>query len=214
MWHGRTIYQSFRQEVIPTMKGKISEKRWRLPFAVLCQVLVLHAALAQPSVAQARLSIVVTQGEGTKNIAQQIAPKPLIVRVLDANNRPVEGAAVTFTAPQGGPTGDFSNDSKSIRVPTDANGVANAGPFHPNANEGAYQIQVRAEFQGAMASTTISQANIVHGTGHKKLILIIAIAGAAAGAAVAAHSGSSSSSSSSSSSPTITLGGTAVGAPH
>ena len=194
------------------MSGKIKEQRWRLPFAVLCQMVILHAALAPASIAQAKLRIVVTQGEGVRNVSQQIAPKPLMVRVLDANNRPVEGAAVTFIAPEVGPSWEFSSDSKSIRVPTDSNGVANAGPYHPNGFAGGYMIQVRAEFQGASATAAISQANVSRGGGHKKVIAIIAIAGAAAGAAVAAHS-SGSSSSSSSGSPTITLGGTAIGAP-
>lgn len=194
------------------MKGKTKQHGWRLTFAVLCQMLVLHAALAPPSMAQAKLRIVVTQGEGVRNVAQQIPAKPLMVRVLDANNRPVEGAAVTFIAPEGGPSGEFSNDSKSIRVPTDSNGVATAGPYHPNGFQGGYMIQVRAEFQGASATAAIQQANIVQGGSHKKVIAIIAIAGAAAGAAVAAHSRSSSSTSTSSA-PTITFGGTAIGAP-
>jgi hypothetical protein len=179
---------------------------------MLCQMLVLQAALAQPAAAQARLRIIVLQGDGARNVAQQIAPRPMIVRVLDANNRPVEGVAVTFTAPEGGPGGDFANDSRSVRVVTNADGIANAGPYHPNEAGGGYLVQVRAEFQGAMAAATISQTNITQGKGHKKVIAIIAIvAAAAAGAAVAAHQ---SSSSSSSGSPTITFGGTgAVGAP-
>jgi hypothetical protein len=192
------------------MKGRIVKRCRRLPTTMLCQMLVLQAVLAQPAGAQARLRILVQEGEGARNVAQQISPRPMIVRVLDANNRPVEGATVTFTAPGGGPGGDFANDSPSVRVVTSAAGIANAGPYHPNERAGMYQIQVRAEFQGEMASALISQTNIERGKGHKKVIAIIAIAAAAAGAAVAAQKGSSSSSSSS---PTITFGGTAVGAP-
>src|SRR5215469_11685790 len=99
---------------------KTKERRRRLPLVVLCELLVLYAALPQPSMAQAtaqpKLRIMVVEGEGAKNVAQQIAAKQLIVRVLDANNRPVEGAAVTFLAPANGPSGDFTNDSKSIRI--------------------------------------------------------------------------------------------------
>src|SRR5215471_5579659 len=131
------------------MMAKTKEICRRPPLAVLCALLVLHAGLAQPSIAQAtapKLRIVVVEGEGATNVAQQIAAKPLIVRVLDGNNRPVEGAAVTFNAPASGSSGDFTNDSHSIRVLTNTDGVANAGPYHPNATTGLYQIQVRAEF--------------------------------------------------------------------
>jgi hypothetical protein len=214
MSHGRISPVWFRQEVVPQMIATTKERRRRLRLAVLCEMLVLYAGLAQPSIAQAtaqaNLRVVVVEGEGAKNVAQQIAAKQLTVRVLDANNRPVEGAAVTFIAPASGPSGDFTNDSKSIRVLTNSDGVANAGPYHPNATTGAYLIQVRTEFQRALATVNISQMNVGQSKSHKKMIAIIAIAGAAAGAAIAAHGGSSSSSSGA---PTITLGGTAVGAP-
>ena len=201
------------------MIATTKERRRRLRLAVLCEMLVLYAGLAQPSIAQAtaqaNLRVVVVEGEGAKNVAQQIAAKELIVRVQDGNNRPVEGAAVTFIAPASGPSGDFTNDSKSIRVLANTDGVANAGPYHPNAATGAYEIQIRAEFRRALATASISQMNVVQGRGHKKMIALIAI-GAAAGAAIAAHAGSSSSSSSSGSSsggPTITFGGSGVGVP-
>jgi hypothetical protein len=197
------------------MMARTKESRRRL--AVLCEILMFYAGLAQPSIAQAtaqaKLRIVVVDGEGAKNVAQQIAAKQLTVRVLDADNRPVEGAAVTFIAPASGPSGDFTNDSKSIRIVTNSDGVANAGPYHPNATTGAYLIQVRTEFQGALATVNISQMNVGESKSHKKMIAIIAIAGAAAAAAIAAHAGGSSSSSSSSGGPTITFGGSAVGAP-
>src|SRR5215468_1060 len=102
-------------ELVPQMMAKTKERRRRLPLAVLCELLVLYAGLAPPSIAQAtaqpKLRIVVVEGEGATNVAQQIAAKQLIVRVLDGNNRPVEGAAVTFNAPASGSSGDFMNDS-------------------------------------------------------------------------------------------------------
>jgi len=192
------------------MMAKTKGRRRRLPLAVLCELLVLYAGLAQPSIAQTtaqpKLRIVVVEGEGATNVAQQIAAKQLIVRVLDGNNRPVEGAAVTFNAPASGSSGDFTNDSKSIRVLTNTDGVANAGPYHPNATTGAYLIQVRAEFKRALSPTVnISQMNVEQGKSHKKMIAIIAIVGVAAGAAIAARASGPSSSS--------TLGGSSVGGP-
>ena len=201
--------QAIHKGVFSGMRVRVLKARWRVPIAMLCQTLVLQSVLAQPAGAQAGLRIIVLSGEGARNVAQQIPPRAMSVRVVDANNRPVEGATVTFTAPRGGPSGDFANDSRSVRVVTNADGFASAGPYHPNETKGSYPIAVLAEFQGAMATAAISQMNIAEGQGHnKKVIAIIAIVGAAAaGAAVAAHKGSSSSGT------TITFGGTAVGAP-
>jgi len=192
------------------MKGGLRRRVQFWPAVVLCQVLVLQGAWVQPAGAQQALQIMVIEGEGARNVTEQISARPLVVRVQDANG-PVAGATVTFTAPEGGPSGDFANDSRTVRVVTGADGTANAGPFHPNATEGPYQIVIRAEFQGRMATTSILQTNVAKGGGHKKLIAILAIAGAAAAAGIAAHGNSGSSSSSSG--PTITFGGSAVGAP-
>ena len=191
------------------MKKGICKRPLQWPLVMLCQLLVLQSAWGQSAVAQQSLRIVVVEGEGARNVTEQIPARPLMVRIQGANG-PVASAAVTFTAPNGGPSGDFSNDSRSVRVVTGPDGIANAGPFHPNSTAGPYQIVVRAEFQGQMATASILQTNVARGGGHKKLILIFAIAGAAAAAGIAAHSNSSSSSSSGT---TITFGGSAVGAP-
>jgi hypothetical protein len=187
---------------------KKQDRLRRSVLALFCQFLVLQTALGQPAPQQG-LRIIVVEGEGAKNVAQQIAARPLIVKIVDASGRPVAGANVTFTAPEGGASGEFANDSRSIRVVTGGDGNANAGAFHPNGSEGPYQVVVRAEFQGQMATTTILQTNVAKSGGHKKTIAILLIAGAAAGAAVAAHRNNGSSSSV----PTITFGGSAVGAP-
>jgi hypothetical protein len=196
------------EEVIPPVTTKKYD-RWRSGvLAIFCQLLILQTALGQPAVQQG-LRIIVIEGEGARNVTQQISARPLIVRIVDPSGRAVSGANVTFTAPQVGASGDFENDSRTIRVVSGGDGNANAGSFHPNGMEGPYQIVVRAEFQGQMATQSILQRNVSKGGGHKKVILILAIAGAAAGAAVAAHTNNGSSSSA----PTITFGGSAVGAP-
>jgi len=187
--------------------GKMREKCWQLLVVIMCQLLVLPPAFSQAGAQQ--LKIVVVEGAGAKNVVQQITAKPLIVRVEDDNGRPIPGATVVFTAPEGGPSGEFANDSPTTRLITSPEGLANAGTFHPNALAGPYQIQVRAEFQGQTATASILQTNIGQRGGHGKLIAILALAGAAAAAAIAASRRSSSTSNA----PTITFGGAAVGAP-
>src|SRR5215467_11816822 len=125
------------------MTGRIRQQCWRLPLAVLCQLLVLQAAFSQPQTPQQGIRIIVLEGEGARNVTEQIAPRPLSVRIQDGNGRPVGGAAVTFTAPESGPSGEFSNDSRVLRVVTGPDGIANAGTFHPNSAEGPYQIAAR-----------------------------------------------------------------------
>lgn len=186
----------------------IRKRCWQLVAVLMCQLIILQPAFPQEPARGLRITIV--EGAGAKNVVQQIAPRPIVVRIEDGTSRPVAGATVILTAPDGGPSGEFSNDSPTIRLTTDADGIANAGSVHPNAFAGNFQIQVRAEFQGQTATAFIAQRNVGQGQGHGKLIAILALAGAAAAAAVAATRRSSSSSNA----PTITFGGAAVGAPR
>src|SRR5262249_33960058 len=133
-------------------------KFWRASLAMFCQLLIMHPAIAQQT-PQRGLRLVVVGGADAKNVVQQIAPKPLVVRVED-DRRPIAGATVVFTAPQSGPSGEFENDSRTLTVVTGQDGLANAGAYHPNATAGPYQIRVNAQFQGATATAYISQINI------------------------------------------------------
>src|SRR5437867_10678096 len=152
--------------------SRIRKKSWRLLVGFMCHLLALQPLLAQAG--QSGLKIVIVEGAGARNVAQQITARPIVVRVDNANNTPVAGAVVTFTAPEGGPSGEFSNDSRIVRVTTGADGLAQSGPYHPNATEGPYQIQVRADFQGQTVTAAIAQVNVAQTKGHGKLIAILA----------------------------------------
>ncbi len=66
---------------------------------------------------------------------------PLIATVLDANQNPVSGASVTFTAPpSSGASGIFENGTATETDTTDANGEATSTTFTANANAGAYTV--------------------------------------------------------------------------
>ncbi|MDQ2783778.1 MAG: hypothetical protein M3Y58_02110 [Chloroflexota bacterium] len=84
----------------------------------------------------------VTPNPGTtpQSVVAGNAFNPLAVTVRDANGNPVSaGILVTFTAPNSGPSGTFSNGQTTIQVRTDANGVASA-PFTSNLIGGTYQV--------------------------------------------------------------------------
>jgi len=82
--------------------------------AILLCILIACPALQAQSL-PTELNLVVIEGEGaTNNVRQRVARDPL-VRVEDENHKPVAGAAVVFTLPTEGATGEFGNGAKYIK---------------------------------------------------------------------------------------------------
>jgi hypothetical protein len=80
---------------------------------------------------------------------------PLAVTLTDADNNPVSGVNVIFTAPAAGPSGAFSNGTNTITVPTNSSGVASV-PFTANASAGGpYMVTAVA----GTAQTSFSLTN-------------------------------------------------------
>jgi hypothetical protein len=177
----------------------------------LLAVVLCHLIAVQPILSQQGLRIVIVEGDAAKNVVEQIT-RPITVSVHDSAGRPVAGALVTFTSPQTGPSGEFSNDLRTLVVETDSRGIASTGRYHPNAITGSYNIDVKAEFQNQMATAQIPQENLAKGKGRGKLIAILVIAGAAV-AAVAVSSLKKSSTPPTTTPPIITPGTPTVGAP-
>ncbi len=158
------------------------------------------------------------------------ATRGITIIVSDESGNPVEGASVSFGLPETGPSGVFSNDSKTEIVTTHADGRASVWGMRWNRQAGSFNIRVTAGRGQARAGTVVSQnlaeapaGNVGAGSGsHKWLWIGLAAAGAAgAGIAVAKRGGGSSSSCSSTvvlasnpcpSSPD-TLGVTVIGSP-
>jgi hypothetical protein len=179
----------------------------RLLAVVLCHMLVAQAV-------QQGLVIRVIDGEGARNVVEQIAARPITVRVENTAGVPIEGARVVFTSPQNGPSGDFNNGLRTLEVITDNMGRASADNYHPNPFTGSYNINVVAEFQNQTQTRQIRQENVAAGKSRKKLFAILAVGGAAAAAILASSLKKSSPPPvTPTTPPTITLGGTSVGAP-
>lgn len=150
-----------------------------------------------------QLNIVVVQGEGAINNARQRVTRDPIVRIEDENHKPVDGAAVVFTLPTEGATGEFRNGSKNLTIMTDKQGQATAHGLKFNGLPGKVPIQVNASYRGLTARSTITQSSVLPpgakasaGGGHGTLIAIVVILGAAAaggGAYFATHKNSSNS---------------------
>ncbi len=200
------------------------------PIAIgLCSLFApsLKISFGQMERTPTQLNIVLVEGEGAiHNVGQRVAREPAI-RVEDENRKPVAGAAVVFTLPTEGATGDFGNGSKTLMVMTDSAGQAATQGLRTNQVAGKTSIHVTVSYKGLYARGMISEENVLppgakpvtaSKGGHGKLIaILVIIGGAAAGGAVYAmqQKGSSSTAAATASSPAaigITAGtGTIVG---
>ena len=188
---------------------------------ILTLYLPVSCAAAQQTPPQP-LNLVVVEGQGAiHNVRERQSRDAAVVRVEDATQQPVGGAAVTFTLPSQGAGGDFLNGEKTLVVTTDAQGQAVARGMKPNSQAGKFEMRVSASHQGQTASTIVTQFNMAvqssnSGWGSGKWIAILAIAGggAAAGIVVATQGSSSTPTPAPRPPLSITAGSGAVGPPQ
>lgn len=162
---------------------------------LLCWMVLPSLSFGQP----VGLKVEVTDGEGAINNIRLHRARVPVVRVLDGDNAPVNGASVTFFLPDMGASGEFPGDVRTLAVMTDEKGQAMGRGLVPNQVVGKYQIRVVASYRGEMATTLINQINAAPGGAasgrpSKKILLIALIGGAAAGGAAlaATHGGGGS----------------------
>jgi hypothetical protein len=187
------------------------------------------AATQQPGPAPAAagllstsLKILILEGADAVNNIRVPMPTDLVVEVRDQNDRPVEGAMVSFQLPLMGPSGSFEGGVRNKDVITNVQGQA-AASFTPNTEAGRLTIQVKAMIGGLAGMTSIMERNATeteHGGKkswlgrHKRLVIIIAAATVGGVLAVVLTRGSGSSSTSSATTTvTITPGVPTVGGP-
>ena len=144
-------------------------------------------ALFHSQPAPSALRIVVLEGEDAVNIIQQKTAVRPLVEVRDRNNLPVAGATVTFTIGGGQPAA-FAGGLQTLTVTTNALGQAAASGLNA-LSSGAFQIQVRAEYQGQLATTSISQTNFATAAAAAKAGGASGVVGSAVGAAGGAGGG-------------------------
>jgi hypothetical protein len=84
--------------------------------------------------------------------------KPLVVTVKDSTGKPMSDVTVTFTAPDGGPSGTFAGGSKTDGAMTDANGVATSSTFTANGTAGG-PYNVTATVEGVVGAVNFSLTN-------------------------------------------------------
>jgi hypothetical protein len=142
----------------------------------------------EPQAAPTAINIVVIEGEGViHNVRQRNGGAP-VVRIDDQNAQPLKEAAVVFTLPTEGASGEFTNGSKTLTVVTGADGIAKAQGLKVYRVNGKLPIHVTTSYRGLTARTIINQmvegapatATAPRSGGSGKLIAILAIVGAGA----------------------------------
>ena len=166
------------------------------------------------------LQVAAVEGQDAIINVNQPAPHDPVVEVRDQNQRPVEGASVTFFLPAQGPGGVFANGTNTMTATTGPDGRAAARGIRYSKQTGRFDIRAIASYRGQTATAIITQTTVAGlstsgGGSSKKIWILLAIgAAAAAGGAIAALHGGSSGSSSSSGPIVITPGTPTVGGPH
>jgi len=146
------------------------------------------------------LQIRIIEGEGQSYPVGSRATRGITVEVDDENGKPVDRASVHFALPENGPTGVFSNGSKTDLLLTGADGRAGVWGMRWNRQPGFFDIRITVGKGQTRAGTVVSQHLVeasgtsvsAGGSSHKWLwIGLAAAAGVGAGVAVAARGGSS-----------------------
>ncbi len=155
-WHWHWEWRSWRQS---------------LNILVFVFILLVRARAQQPDApAPAKpiaslptiqnLKVVVLAGAGEMNDLERRTTALLVVQVLDANDRPVEGADVVFRFPLQGAGATFANGRTSQTFRSDAQGQAAALNWTANSQVGTFQIHVTASYGNQIGETTLSMTNV------------------------------------------------------
>jgi hypothetical protein len=160
---------------------------------------------AQPAMIPGSLKILVLEGQGAVNNVGRGLITPPVIEVRDRDDRPVEGATVTFRLPPSGASGNFADGKLTKTVLTNVQGQAIAAGLAPNKSLGRLDIHVTASAGSRMGEADVIQTNTAdrfaaapetaaHKVKWKKWAIIGGVGVAAIVAVVLATRGGSSSS--------------------
>ena len=170
------------------------------------------------------LKVIPLAGKGEQNDLEKRVMAPLVVEVMDQNDRPVEGAEVVFRFPINGPGAAFPGGKPAQSSRTNAQGQAAAMNWTANNQVGAFDVHVTATYGNQIGETTFSMSNVTRVVEEPKksskrgwlsqkwvkVALIGGAAGVAAGIALALRGGGSSSGNT----IIISPGSPGIGGPH
>lgn len=178
------------------------------------------------------LKVLALAGNDGLNDLERHTVAPLVVQVLDQNDRPVEAADVVFRFPLKGPGATFADQKTSQTIRTNSQGQAAATNWTANNEVGTFQVHATATYGNQMGEKTISMTNVTRiienaskTRKHKswwssrkfKIAVIAGGAAIAAGVVLATRGGGGSSAPASTAPPptvTITPGAPTIGGPQ
>lgn len=192
---------------------------------VLLAIFLIPGETVQAQTLPREISIVVIEGDNVEINTADRASRQIVVQVEDDQQHPVVDAAVSFTLPTEGATGEFRNGAKNLTVMTDSQGRATLPTFRLNGMPGKIPVHLNASFHGLTARAVVTQVAVLppgatykpsHGHGALIAVLVVIAGGAGAGAYFATHKGGSNAASSAATTTVTPIGitpgqGTIVG---
>ncbi len=139
------------------------------------------------------LNLKVVEGEGMTYALGSRATRGVTVEITDESGRPLADVAVSFRLPEEGPTGTFSNGTRTDVVTTKQDGRATIWGMKWNRTAGDVALRITAAKSGVRAGIISAQhlsataelaksTSVSHGGSHTKLLYVaLAVAGAAGG---------------------------------
>jgi len=117
------------------------------------------AAPAAPLPTVQGLKVIPLAGKGETNDLEKKIMAPIVIEVLDQEDRPLEGAEVVFRFPMSGPGAAFSGGKTSQTVRTNIQGQAAAMNWQANDQVGRFDVHVNASYGNQVGETTFQMAN-------------------------------------------------------
>jgi hypothetical protein len=115
------------------------------------------------------LTVRVLAGNGEMNDLQRHVMAPLVVQVVDQNERPMDGAEVVFRFPLNGPGANFSGGKTSASVRTNSGGQAAATNWMANGQVGTFDVHVSASYGNQAGEATVKMTNVTRIEENKKV---------------------------------------------
>jgi hypothetical protein len=106
------------------------------------------------------LKVIPLAGKDEMNDLGRRLMAPLVVEVLDQNDRPLEGAEVVFRFPLSGPGAEFSAGKTSQTARTNGQGQVAALNWMANDQVGRFEVHVSASYGNQVGETTFSMSNV------------------------------------------------------
>jgi hypothetical protein len=171
------------------------------------------------------LKLRILAGNNEMNDLERRVMAPLVIQVVDQNERPIESAEVVFRFPISGPSATFTGGKPSVVVRTNGTGQAAATNWMANGQVGTFQVHVNATYGNQVGEAIVSMTNVTRvveeakkntakGLWSHRWVKVAVIGGVALAVGLGVYFGTRGGSKGSGSTVTINPGSPGVGAPN